>query len=109
MIRFSRPYGMSPGGSDVLRRLQFRRVRPAFFQIRGGEMHGLAFPRAEGVLRAAETLAVAPRLFVVHQGAFYQVFMFAEEEHAEIIGLHPSRRAKEPIGRIWKNGYRYAG
>jgi hypothetical protein len=41
---------------------------------------------------------------VVHHGAFYQVFMFAEEEHAEIIGLHPSRRAKEPIGRNGRTG-----
>jgi hypothetical protein len=105
-----RPYGMSPGGSDVLRRLQFRRVRPAFFQIRGGEMHGPAFPRAEGVLRAAETLAVAPRLFVVHQGAFYQVFMFAESTprlsatSSAASGLHPSEKGKEPIGRNGRTG-----
>jgi hypothetical protein len=48
---------------------------------------------------------------VVRDGALYQVFMFAEEEHAEIFRaefggerMHPSERGKGARWARWKKG-----
>ena len=51
-------------------------------------------------------MALQARPPVIFEGAFYQVFMFAKEEHAEIFRaqfggerMHPSEKAKARSGR----------
>ena len=68
-------------------------------------------PCAAGVLRGAQAVAIASRHSVVRDGALYQVFMFAEEEHAEIFRaefggerMHPSERGKGARWARWKKG-----
>lgn len=64
-------------------------------------MHWREFSCVAEILRRARTVALPSRHSVVREHEWYQVFMFAEEEHAEIFReafggerMHPSERGK---------------
>jgi hypothetical protein len=74
-------------------------------------VHWRELSDAESILRRARAFTLAARHSAISDNAPYQVFMFAEEEHAEIFRaefggerMHPEEKGKGARWSQWKKG-----